>query len=333
MIILVDKSLPYVNELVGIEGDIIFYDSLLTLSYSPNVTALICRSTALLTADILNKFPALLYVFTASSGSDHLPIALLQEKGIAYFDAKGANAHAVTDYIQAILATLITNQLFKPKKICILGMGYVGQAVYQRLRQLDFDVDGYDPYMPAFSEHFLQKITSANMLLLHANLHHQAPFPSYHLINQAILSKLQPNTCIVNAGRGELVDESAILGFDTIHYVTDVFANEPYINADIIKKSWLVTPHIAGHSIEAKKAIMKVLSEKLHHLMGIPFKQKECHNERIRIHPENWLKETMQWYNPLIESNLLKLSSTVDETFMALRKAHTFRHEITLTTK
>jgi erythronate-4-phosphate dehydrogenase len=333
MIILIDKSLPYINELANIGGDIILYDTLLTVSYSPDVTALICRSTAVLTADILEKFPALLYVFTASSGSDHLPISLLKEKGITYFDARGANAHAVTDYIQAMLATLITNQLFTPKKICIIGMGYVGQAVYQRLKQLDFDVDGYDPYIPAFSRHFYQKITSANMLLLHANLHHHAPFPSYHLINQAILSNLQANTCIVNAGRGELVDEKAILGFDTIHYVTDVFANEPYINADIIEKAWLVTPHIAGHSIEAKQAIMKALSKKLHHLMEIPFTQKNYDNERIRIHRKHWLKETIQLYNPLIESNLLKLSNTLSDTFMTLRKAHTFRHEITLTTK
>ena len=135
-------------------------------------------------------------------------------------------------------------------------------------------------------------------------------------------------------------------------YCTDVYEHEPDINPDIVALATLCTPHIAGHSIEAKNRAVTMLSEKIHAIYELPYpailseREKKsgdfvAQKQQTTIDPFlSVLKEKKQTiaavaegflsqYNPGIETEKLKQSprATLRESFLTLRKQHSFRHD------
>ena len=243
-------------------------------SLLPTNDILLCRSTLKITAQLLAGSP-IQCVATASSGIDHIDSTYLNEHGIKLFDAKGCNANAVADYIVATLAFLYKNSLLIGKKAGVIGIGEVGSQVVTRLRTIGFDVVCYDPLREIVDHSYpyrsLNELSTCDLLCVHANLHTSSPYPSSKLLNADFLAQLQPGTTIINAARGGIVDEDALLTTaKPITYCTDVYTNEPMINSNIINFATLCTPHIAGHSIEAKIGAVLKLSQHLHHFYGFP---------------------------------------------------------------
>ncbi|MCH9716153.1 MAG: 4-phosphoerythronate dehydrogenase, partial [Gammaproteobacteria bacterium] len=112
-------------------------------------------------------------------------------------------------------------------------------------------------------------------------------------------------------------------------YCTDVYQNEPEINPDIIQHATLCTPHIAGHSIEAKSHAVLHLTQLLHAHFNFNMPQpiqiqttKPPHSYKSRA----WEKSILNLYTPLIETQALKQASDSKATFLGLRRAHTHRH-------
>lgn len=354
MKILADASLPMLQHYFASLYQLTTYQNEASLKQQlQHHDILLCRSTLKVDAELLANTP-IRYVATASSGSDHLDKSFLEKQAIQYIDAKGCNAISVADYITASLAYLLQHQKIKGMHAGLIGYGAVGKMVAKRLIALGFYVSIYDPLIKTtdFKSCSLTDLYACDVLLLHANLHHNAPYASHHLVNDHFLSQLSSNTVIMNAARGELVDEDALIRhLPRLIYCTDVYVGEPHISADIVQKATLCTPHIAGHSIEAKINAVRIIAEKLddaiHKQVPRLARDKETYSTKILpdlpersnvpsapiqegspITQHN-LHNILSLYNPLFETQALKASNDLAATFLTLRKAHQFRHDFT----
>lgn len=324
MNILVDSTLPYLSSAFpNPPFNVSTYASHEALhAMLPFNEALVCRST-LKVDEALLEHSTLQCVATASSGTDHLDRAFLEANKIQVFDAKGSNAHAVVDYVTATLVWCEQNLPRFGKKAGVIGIGEVGSRVFKRLRALHYDVIAYDPYHLNTSLHDL---VDCDVICLHANLHQNAPYPSLNLMNADFLTQLKPGVVLINASRGGIVNEADLLTCRDLVYCTDVYVNEPNINPAIIEFSTLCTPHIAGHTIEAKRNAMNQLSAQFYHYLGI-FPRQERTSMAVELCFDGFERCILTHYNPYEETQALKTDLNKKQAFIRLRNAHRDRHD------
>jgi len=295
-----------------------------------NQDVLLCRSTLRVGTKLLAN-STIQCVATASSGTDHIDSDYLQQHNIRLFDAKGSNARSVADYVVATLAALQQ----KGKLAGVIGVGEVGSRVVERLHEVGFKVICYDPFKAQQDKNHSYKtladLTACDVICVHANLHNSQPFPSQNLLSTAFLTQLQPGVTIINASRGGIVDEDALLATTTpITYCTDVYSNEPSIDPRIVDFATICTPHIAGHSIEAKQAAVMQVSQQLHKHYGLTM-PSECIPTPIELFASSigktWQESILNIYNPFTETNNLKTAHDKKSVFLSQRKAHQYRHD------
>ncbi len=334
MKILADASLPNLPTLFAKPHILTTYDSkeqLHDLLGSHEI--LVCRSTLKVSAELLAN-TTIQCVATASSGVDHVDANYLNNHGITLFDAKGCNARSVADYVLATLAVLQKQNKLTGNQAGVIGLGEVGTRVVERLRALGLDVICFDPLKAELedSKHYgtFNDLLSCDLLCIHANLHEDLPYPSKNLLDATFLTQLKPGVTIINAARGGIVDEQALLSNKTrITYCTDVYHNEPAIDARLVRYSTLCTPHIAGHSIDAKLAAVVQLSLQVnrHYQVAMPSLNSPMTAKHPLPQQSNWQDSILSLYDPRIETQLLKTAQDKKLAFIALRTAHKTRHD------
>jgi erythronate-4-phosphate dehydrogenase len=346
--LLADASLPELDHWLPSPFILTRYQHPSDLSeHLKNHDILLCRSTLRVDASLL-AHSSITCVATASSGIDHIDSSYLTHHDITLFDAKGSNAPAVADYVMATLAAL--KKIGRPigNRAGVIGVGEVGSRVVRRLHAMGFDVVCYDPLKTAHDTHHtyvsLSQLTECDLLCLHPNLHDSQPFPSRQLLNAHFINKLKPNVTIINASRGGVVDEEALLqAHQPITYCTDVYENEPNIDARVVNIATFCTPHIAGHTIEAKQAAIIQISQHLHQHYDLAMPATvQAHTHSNKTHKQSYVQNTaldlfvskLSWeedvlnlYNPLIETNQLKTAQNKKTAFITLRQDHRHRHD------
>lgn len=328
MKLLADASLPDLHKAFPAPFCLTLYKDLSEVSsLLADQDILLCRSTLKVNRQLLQGHN-LEIIATASSGCDHIDAALLKEKGITLLDAKGSNAAAVADYVLSVTAWLQKEASFCGTTAGVIGAGAVGTQVMQRLQATGCAVIYHDPFIAADSR-TLQEIQQCHLICVHANLHDNQHWPSRNLLNKEFFSQLRPNTAIINAARGGLVNQQELLACTTpLLYCTDVYANEPEIDNRIVDFATLCTPHIAGHSLQAKYRAVYDLSEKLHKMLQLqaPNLSIPAFTQPKPLAAMSWQDYVLSLYNPLTESQSLKKMPDKRQTFINLRKTH-MRHE------
>lgn len=312
--IIADATLPDLKIAFPHPFKITYYQNTAELLHAlPKNNILLCRSTLIVNETLLKNFH-LDFVLTASSGRDHLDEIYLHKRNTNILDAKGANASAVVDYVAACLNVLKSQYAFAAMDIGIIGYGKVGTRLFDHLQTAGYkNIFTYDPFKNSPNSATLPTVLNCDLVCIHPNLHKSQPFPSWHLINKTLLKHRDKNQVIINAARGNIINEEDLLQYYNGIYCTDVYANEPNINPDIIKYATICTPHIAGHTIEAKSDTTRLLSMKLHNILKLPPPIFPAHDRSLFVN-----------YNPLQETALLKQHPS-SETFLTLRKNH-IRH-------
>lgn len=244
-------------------GDIkVIEDKLLTRESLLNADALITRSQTQINAALL-KGTAVQFVGTATSGIDHIDLDYLQKHDIQFADAKGANANAVAEHVIACLQYWSEkyNKILNELTIGIIGYGCVGKQLHHLLKPascqiLINDLPSYDKgTLP--QHHSVEDICKqADVISLHVPLNLQNQYSTYQMLNHNFFSQCQKQPLIINTARGDVMDYQAMLSAlaeqKIQNTVLDVWPNEPNIDKQYIKAAMLATPHIAGHSVEAK---------------------------------------------------------------------------------
>ncbi|MDF1757616.1 MAG: NAD(P)-dependent oxidoreductase [Legionellaceae bacterium] len=343
MKVLADASLPNINKLFSSPFEMTLFDNQNQIkSMISKFDVLFCRSTLAVTADLLRN-TSIKVVATASSGTDHIDKKFLEANNILLIDAKGSNATAVVDYVIATISYLKKTNKLTGRFVGVIGNGQVGSRLYVTLQTLGFKVKSYDPILainhPSYRSCSLDDIVNSDLICVHANLHTNNPFPSKNLLNSDFLAKLKPGVSIINAARGGIVDENALIStFRDVIYCTDVYCNEPNINHKIVELAEICTPHIAGHSVEAKNAAVLQVAKHIYDYAGVNTIETQVESpDDLPLNTSysgdpNWQDDILKIYNPINETNILKESTNKQQTFVELRKAHNFRHDFRIST-
>jgi len=264
MKIVADANIVDVSALYETHGDLALLSGrALSPADVREADALIVRSVTRVDARLLQG-SKVRFVATATSGTDHLDLAYLRAAGIAVADAAGSNANAVVEYVLASLAQLIlTKELdLEGQHVAIIGFGHVGRRLYERLSRLSIPCVLCDPFVAAQQSNLrfcsLDEALRAPIISLHTPFTTTGAHPTFHMLNAHRLSALKPGTVLINAARGEVIDNAALsqrLRQDSgLITVLDCWENEPSISAGLLSQVRLGTPHIAGYSVEAKRS-------------------------------------------------------------------------------
>jgi erythronate-4-phosphate dehydrogenase len=226
---------------------------------------LLVRSVTPVNEKLLAK-SAIRFVGTATIGLDHIDLAYLHHQDIGFASAPGCNANAAAEYVISALLVIAERQnLALPSKtVGIIGCGNVGSRVFKKLTALNVNCLVYDPpqqeqpgLQPADFDYVdFETVLTADIITLHVPLEKNGRYPTYHLINEEVLSKLSNQVILINTSRGAVIDEAALLKQLTIQpemtVILDVWQNEPNINPLLLQPVALGTPHIAGYSLDGK---------------------------------------------------------------------------------
>ncbi|WP_367607164.1 NAD(P)-dependent oxidoreductase [Legionella sp. W05-934-2] len=329
MILLADANLPVLPKAFPKGFDIVTYANSEELKEQISMAdVLLCRSTLSVDKPLLEGTHVRM-VATASSGTNHIDTSYLRQNNIRLITAIGANASAVCDWVLSVFAHI--QPKLSGRCLGIIGYGHVGSQLQRRFSLLNYKVLTCDPLIhqpPNFVHIPLEKLSQCDAIFIHANFHADSPFPSKNLIDQHFLASLKSSCFIINASRGGIVNEEEILNTPFCHnYCTDVFENEPNINAKIVDTAFLCTPHIAGHTVEAKVNAVFQVSREIHRVAKLPIPPMSASENQLTIDltQQTWSHDLLNHYDPVNESILLKSAKDKSHAFLTLRKAH-LRH-------
>ena len=224
-----------------------------------NTDALLVRSVTKVNAALIEN-TQLKFVGSATIGTDHLDIQAIEKQGIVWSNAAGCNAQAVAEYVITALLKLNPTLLTQNNQFTlgIIGLGNVGSRLAYMAKLLGWNVIGYDPFV---QHHDIQQVEleqllkSADAITTHVPLTQTGEHATYHLIDENALNLMKKDAILINSARGAVVSETALIADiqkNKRQVVLDVFEHEPEISQQLLDLITIVTPHIAGYSLEGK---------------------------------------------------------------------------------
>ena len=224
---------------------------------------LIIRTVTRVDAALLDDTPVE-FVGTATIGTDHIDLDYLAKSNIGCSNAAGCNAEGAAEYVVSGLFALAQRKGFDPfqLKAGIVGFGNVGSRLHQKLDALGIECLVCDPPLQeagTSSQAFVDLDTilrECNFISLHVPLTHAGQHPTFHLLDGEQLQRLANDCLLVNAARGEVVNNKALLDElrrrDDLLVFLDTWENEPNLLRELLQRVDLATPHIAGYSVEGR---------------------------------------------------------------------------------
>ncbi|WP_434456036.1 4-phosphoerythronate dehydrogenase PdxB [Stutzerimonas urumqiensis] len=262
MRILADENIPLVDEFFGDLGDIRRMPGrAINRAAVEQCDALLVRSVTQVSREILSDSPVR-FVGTCTIGVDHLDLDYFDEAGIAWSSAPGCNARGVVDYVLGCLLALAEHDgsRLDQRRYGVVGAGQVGGRLVEVLRGFGWSVKVCDPPRAAreagdFTD-LDDILASCDVISLHTPLDLSGEHRTFHLLDERRLARLQPGAWLINASRGAVVDNLALLDClqqrPDLGVVLDVWEGEPEVDVALASLCRIATPHIAGHSLEGK---------------------------------------------------------------------------------
>ena len=254
--VIIDKGIPFLEGVFPPEIDVRYLSpEEITPEAVRYADALFVRTRTQINKGLLHG-SNVRFVATATIGFDHIDQDFCREAGILWVSCPGCNAQAVCDYVEEAIAYLRPQQ--SQLTIGVVGYGHVGKLVAQMAQRRGYQVLLSDP--PLGIGMSLEELAPlCDVLTFHTPLIREGEYPTYHLCDETILRLCKPNTLLINAARGGVIDEQALLSTlntqrSTLNYTTaiDCWENEPNLNQELLKKVDLASFHIAGYSIQGK---------------------------------------------------------------------------------
>ncbi len=152
------------------------------------------------------------------------------------------------------------------KRLGIIGMGRIGQAVAQRARAFGLQIHYHN--RRRVPPHIEEKLEAtywesldqmlARMDIISVNCPHTPA--TYHLLSARRLKLLRPESYIVNTARGEVIDENALTRLIENGEIAgaglDVFEHEPAVNPKLVRLARngkvVLLPHLGSATLEGR---------------------------------------------------------------------------------
>jgi D-3-phosphoglycerate dehydrogenase / 2-oxoglutarate reductase len=254
--------------------------------------AIVIRSATKLTAEVLDRAGRLKVIGRAGVGVDNVDVEAATRRGIVVANAPESTVTSAAEHTVGLLVALARNipqahaalkqgrwersawggVELEGKTLGVLGFGRIGQQVARRALGLGMRVIAFDPFIARerFRELGAERaetaddvLTAADFLTLHLPL---TPETKGFLGRDAI-AKLRDGARVINAARGELVDEAALV--DALRdgkiaaAAIDVFSSEPYDGPLLELDNVVTTPHLAASTEEAQDRAGLIVAEQV----------------------------------------------------------------------
>ncbi len=262
MRIIIDNHIPHINGLIEPRAEVLYLEpDAITPEAVKDADALIIRTRTRCDAALLDG-SRVRFIGSATIGTDHIDLDYCATHGITVRNAPGCNAPAVAQWVFcAIQAWMQARGIATPDGLTlgIVGVGHIGSIVARWGRQLGFTVLLNDPpreNREGSLDEFFSPLTElqqrCDIITFHMPLTRDGQWPTWHMCNQVFLDGLTRCRLILDAARGPIADNAALLDWHG-DVGLDCWENEPNISCELLDKCIVATPHIAGYSAEGKQ--------------------------------------------------------------------------------
>ena len=277
MRVVVESHIPHIRGLIEPFARV---DDLEPGEFTPDAVrdadALIVRTRTRCNAALLDG-SRVRFIGSATIGTDHIDLDYCADHNITVRNAPGCNAPAVAQWVFAAIAAWMRQRgIISPEGLTlgIVGVGHIGSIVARWARQLGFSVLLNDRPRESregsFNDIFspLEELQRhCDIITFHTPLTRDGQWPTWHLCDKAFLSELSHGRLVLNAARGPIADNAALLDWQG-DIGLDCWENEPNISRELLEKCVVATPHIAGYSREGKQRGTAMILEALNEFYG-----------------------------------------------------------------
>ena len=250
----------------------------------PSYDGILIRSGSQMTAEVIDAAKCLKVIGRGGVGVDNVDLAAATRRGVLVMNSPSGNTVSTAELAVALMLSLARNiapadasmktgkwdrksfagtELFG-KRLGVVGFGRIGREVAARCRAFGMEVQAFDPFVsPAVAEQLHVKLRTLDELLQtsdYLTLHTTLTSETKHLIGKDALTKVKNGVRIVNAARGELIDDDALLAALDAGRVAgaalDVHAQEPPSDWRLAKHPKVVAlPHLGASTKEAQERV------------------------------------------------------------------------------
>ncbi len=255
--------------------------------------AIVVRSATKVTRRVLEAAPRLIAVGRAGIGVDNIDVAAATERGVVVMNTPAGNVTTTAEHALALLMSLarhvpramqsvrsgswgkkhLVGTELEGKTLGVIGFGRIGRIVADRARGLGMRVLVSDPYLSADDlkqpgidlVELDELLPRADFVTLHVPLGDS----TRNLLSRERIATMKPGARLINAARGGLVDEVALLealeAGRLAGAALDVLAQEPPApdHPLLARDDVIVTPHLGASSHEAQTKVAEQIAAQL----------------------------------------------------------------------
>ncbi|MCX6232199.1 MAG: NAD(P)-binding domain-containing protein [Bacteroidetes bacterium] len=265
-------------------------------------SGIIIRSKILMDKQMIDKASRLEFIGRVGAGMESIDVEYAVSKGIACLNSPEGNRDAVGEHSLGMLLCLF-NKLkqadlqmrqgirnrednrgieIKGKNIGIIGYGNMGSAFAQRLIGFEANVMAYDKYKIGFGNNYVKEVSleeifaTADILSFHVPLTAETRY----MFDETFIQQFKMNIYLINTSRGGVINTEVLVKalksgkvkgacLDVIEYEEFSFEEmkvdelPPAFQYLIQSENVLLSPHVAGWTIESKYKLAKVLADKI----------------------------------------------------------------------
>jgi D-3-phosphoglycerate dehydrogenase len=254
--------------------------------------AIVIRSATKLTADLIERAERLKVIGRAGVGVDNVDVEAATRRGIVVANAPESTVTSAAEHTIGLLVALARNipqahaalkqgrwerakwggVELEGKTLGVLGFGRIGQQVARRALGLGMRVVAYDPFVAKerFRELGAERAETPEDVLAAAEfltLHLPLTAETRGFLGADAIARLPDGARVVNAARGELVDEQALADAlasgKLAAAALDVYSQEPYEGPLLELENVVATPHLAASTEEAQDRAGVIVAEQV----------------------------------------------------------------------
>ena len=253
---------------------------------------IVIRSATQITAELIERAEKLKVIGRAGVGVDNVDVAAATHRGIVVANAPESTVVSAAEQTIGLLVALARNipqahaglkagrwergrwsgVELAGKTLGIVGFGRIGRQVARRALGLGMRIVAYDPYAgdEVFRELGAERAEDLDGVLAAADfltLHSPLTAETEKVIDADAIARMRDGARLINAARGGLVDETALL--DALRSgklagaALDVFSTEPYSGPLLELDTVVVTPHLAASTDEAQDRAGVIIAEQV----------------------------------------------------------------------
>ena len=275
-----------------------------------NIAGILVRSATTVRKELIDACPGLKLIGRGGVGMDNIDVAYAREKGLHVINTPAASSSSVAELVfahlfgavrflydsnrnmpldgetkfKALKKAYAGGAELRGKTLGVVGFGRIGQATAKIALGLGMDVAAYDPFMDEANvtvdffngqsvdiniktRSFDDVLSQSDFVTLHV------PAQDKPTIGAAEMAKMKKGAGLINAARGGVVDEEALvaaLDSKQLSFAAlDTFVNEPTPAIKLLMHPNIsLTPHIGAATNEAQDRIGTELAQQIKDLLG-----------------------------------------------------------------